>query len=348
MGNPLGFLTSSSQSQSSGIRVAPETALEQQANPMLGRQLTGMENMVNAGPGAQQMTNATQGTQQYADLLGQLGQGQGLMQAQQAGIEGYSALGNQLYGGLMRQQTAQAQQMAARQGRGMNDLMLQNKLGQQRNDLVGSFAVQQSMQAPMQQAQMMGQRSDALQGLASQAMQNRQNLLSMGSTLREQDRSYRINTGERYNTQSQEGSLLDAVGGIAGIAGTAIKGFGQIKEMGRQSEAWDQKSALMDKYKADGNTAGVERLTMGNQGGGGSSDGGMPGYKSTTQQFSPGPQWSPQQGGGQSQMQYAQQINQDDPYMQNIFARNRQQQQGAGGLAGPAPFQMSNYKRGNQ
>lgn len=218
------FDSSTSTSSKSGINVAPETDLEKQANPLLGRQLTGMEGLVNAGPGAEAMTGATGAANDYSSLLQRLGTGTGLLDAQQAGIGGYTQLGNQLYGGLMRQQTAQAQQMAARQGRGMNDLMLQNKLGQQRNDLVGSFAAQQAMAAPGQQAQYMGERNNVMQGLASQAMANRQSLLSAGSTLREQDRAYRINTGERYSNTSQTSnpSMMSNLGAIAGIAGAAF------------------------------------------------------------------------------------------------------------------------------
>ncbi len=220
------FSSSTDTSTRSGINVAPETGLEKQATNTLAGGLTGLEGIVNAGAGSQQVGAAVGAQQQYADLLGQLGQGNGLLQAQQAGIGGYTELGNQLYGGLMRQQTAQAQQMAARQGRGMNDLMMQNKLGQQRNDLVGSFAAQQAMAAPGQQAQYMGQRADVMQGLASQAMANRQALLSSGSSLRESDRSYRINTGEKYSNSSvtSNPSMMSNLGAIASIAGTVMGG----------------------------------------------------------------------------------------------------------------------------
>lgn len=253
----MGFFDSS-QSQTSGIKVAPETALEQQANPMLQRQLTGLEGVVNAGPGAAQMGNAMQGTQQYADLLGQLGQGGGLLAAQQAGIQGYTDIGNQLYGGLMRQQQVEAQRQGARMGRGTNDLMLQNKLGQQRMDLVGSFAAQQAMQAPGMQAQFMGQRSEALQGLASQAMANRQALMSMGSNLREQDRAYRINTGERYNTQSQSKSGFDALTGAIGAIGGVLGGAAKLGGMANAAGGWGKMfgigagSQISAQDKADG------------------------------------------------------------------------------------------------
>lgn len=240
MADLLSWLGGSSQGQTSrsGVNVAPETALEQQINPMLGKQMTGLEGLVGAGPGQQQVTGALGASQDYADMLGKLGQGGGLLAAQQAGIGGYTDIGNQLYGGLMRQQQVEASRAGARMGRGTNDLMLQNKLGQQRMDLVGSFAAQQAMAAPGQQAQFMGQRADVMQGLASQAMANRQALMSMGSNLREQDRSYRINTGERYSntTQTQTKSPLDTItgvaGGLFGIAGAAANLGGKANASG--------------------------------------------------------------------------------------------------------------------
>ena len=56
-------LSASSQSQSSGIKVAPETALEQYANPMLQRGLQGFEGLVGAGPGESQVRAGIGGTE---------------------------------------------------------------------------------------------------------------------------------------------------------------------------------------------------------------------------------------------------------------------------------------------
>ena len=281
-------LSKSVQSQTSGIRVAPETALEQFANPMLQRQLQGFEGLVNAGPGNAQMQAGVTGMEDYAKMLGNFSSPQGLFAAQQQGIDQYSKLGDMIFGGQMRQQQQEAQRLAGRLGRPTNDPILQAKLAQQRSDTVGAFAAQQSMALPGQLAQFGGQRAEVLQGLASQAMANRLALLGMGSQLREQDRGYRINTGERYSTQTQDGSFLSSLGGIAGIAGTALQGFGQLKNAGNYQRLVDQQ---LSKGAAPANALAT--------------------FKDST--------------GGMSNAQLSQAVNAEDPFIQ-ANARRLQQQ----------------------
>lgn len=225
--------SSQTSTQNQGIRVAPETALEQQATSGLSGNLGALQGLVDAGPGQADVTAGAAGMRDLASMLQGLSSPTGLLQAQQANVQGYTDLGNQLFGGVLRQQNDQAMRQAALSGRQGYSPILQNKLAQQRLDTVGSFAAQQALSAPMQQVQFAQQRSGILDELAQRASANRQMILGLGSTLREQDRAYRINTGERFssNTQTQTASPLNVIGGIAGIAGSVAGSWGNLKNM---------------------------------------------------------------------------------------------------------------------
>jgi hypothetical protein len=230
----LGTSTQSQNSQS-GIKVAAETDLEKQATSGLSQNLTGLQDLVGAGANQSDVTAGAQGNRDLAALLQQYSSPQGLVQAQMGAVQGYTDLGNQIFGGQLRAQNVEAQRQAARTGRQSYDAVFQNKLAQQRSDTVGNFAAQQALQSPFQSMQFATQRAGILDQLSQQAFTNRQTALGYGSQLREQDRAYRINTAEKWNNtqQSQTASPLDTMGALAGIAGTFVGGATGLSAAGQ-------------------------------------------------------------------------------------------------------------------
>jgi hypothetical protein len=69
-------------SQSMQVNVAPETALEKQINPALGQNFSALQDLINAGPGQQDVTNSLNSQRALADLLKQLQQTGGMPTAQ--------------------------------------------------------------------------------------------------------------------------------------------------------------------------------------------------------------------------------------------------------------------------
>ena len=209
----------SSTDYTSGIRVAPETALEQYASGDLLSRLKELGGIVSAGPGIGEQQAALTAQQGLASTLDRYAQG-GFLPSE-ADTQQAFGLANQLFSPQMRQMQEQAQRRAALLGRSGADPVLQARLAQQQSDLVNPFVAQQAMSLPLQRLQFQQQAADLRAGLASQALANRSTLMSMGSQLREADRSYRINTGERYGNQSTTSG-----GGVAGAISGALAGFG--------------------------------------------------------------------------------------------------------------------------
>lgn len=217
-----GLGSSSSQSSVSGIRVAPETALEKQATGYLGQNLGQLNDLTQAGPGVQDQTNYLNSSRSLASLLQSYSQGGYLPTA--ADTASASGLADQLLNPSFRQQGVEADRLAARLGRPVNDPIIQNKLRQGLADVRSSFIAQRAQQMPLERLGFAQQYASVNQGLASQAFANRQALLQAGNTLREADRAYRINTGERYGetSQSSGGGLGGAISGALGGAGAGL------------------------------------------------------------------------------------------------------------------------------
>lgn len=263
----------SSMSSVSGIRVAPETELEKQATKSLGGALGGFESIVNAGPGAQAATDAMGSNKSLQDMLKSFGAGGFLPTDQdrstantfaQQMFQPQRVQGDQNY----QDQQQQAARLAAQLNRPVNDPIIQAKLGIERmrqqqslDAQQGAFSAQTAMNMPQQRLGYTNQLADFNNNLASQAMSNRQALLSLGSNLREQDRSYRIATGEKYGNveQSSGGGLAGAIkGGMAGV------GMGAGAQKGL-SEAW---GGIKDMFKSAAPTDYMAAMAQGHGGSG--------------------------------------------------------------------------------
>jgi hypothetical protein len=197
--------------------------------------LSSLTDLVNAGPGTSAVGDANQATNQYANMLQQfLGQG-GLPNQQQIGQANNYA--NQIFAPQQEalkqsfyDQNIQNSRLAAKLGRPVNDPILANKLAfeQTRQQQMlgaqrGAFAADFANQLPGRQLDLASAFSNVRQGLASQAFQNRQALLTMGQQLTNSERQYRLNAaGRTTNTTGSSG------GGLGGMIGGAFAGVGAM------------------------------------------------------------------------------------------------------------------------
>ncbi len=192
-----------------------------------------LSDLVGRGPGANEVSANTQFQNQYAQQLQQLmgnianpNQQQNFATAQQYFAPQQTALNQQF-----EQQGVQSNRLAARLGRAGNDPILRNKLSQEQtrqqtmlNSQIGQFG----QELPAFQAnQIMGvgnALSNLRGGLATQAMNNRSQMLSMGQQLAASERQYRINTAQQYGSSYSHGETLSG-GGMKGALGGAMQGF---------------------------------------------------------------------------------------------------------------------------
>lgn len=223
----------------SGIRLqdfnalsAGQSNLEKNAYDSQVSSFTDLQNLIGKGPGGSEVSANTQFQNSYASQLQQLMQGianpnqaQNFKTAQQYFAPQQTALNQQF-----EQQNTDSNRLAARLGRAGNDPILRNKLSQEKtrqqtmlNSQIGSFG----QQLPAFQAeQIMGvgnQLSNLRQGLATQAMNNRSTLLSMGNQLASSERQYRINTAQQYGSNYSHGENLSG-GGLKGAVSGAMAG----------------------------------------------------------------------------------------------------------------------------
>ena len=213
------------------VILAPESQLEQRGGQVALDQLNQLQSMLGGGANAQDFSQGAQSQRDLAAMLGQFTQG-GFMPGQQD-ISQAGSLAQQLFQGqqvglnqAFDTQRQQASRNAARMGRSAIDPVLQNQLmqgqarmQQQLNADIGAFGTNLAMNMPQQRLQAMQQLARVQQGLASQAMANRQALLGLGSQLRGQEQNFRANTASR------EGSLTEG-GGLGGMISGAVSGVG--------------------------------------------------------------------------------------------------------------------------
>ncbi len=244
--------------QSYRTEVAPETELEKQSNKLLSSGLTDMQGLVNAGPGMQDVTSGLDSQRSLADMLSRYSQG-GFLPDQQM-INQQHGFAQQLFApqqeGLNQNFTdasMYANRNAARMGRGGNDPILMNKLLQEKtrqqsmlNAQIGQQGMQMALQQPMQQLGFAQQLAQVRSGLATQAMQNRQALMSMGSQLKGQDQNFRAGTASREMSTTGGGGMGGMISGALAGAGTGLGvgalfgGFGKssgTQDVGAESPA---------------------------------------------------------------------------------------------------------------
>lgn len=236
-----------SNSTSTSVNLANASALQNQANNNVSGDYTSLENDVNAGPGQQDVTNYMNNSTSLAAMLGQYAQSGGMPTS--SDFSQGNSLASQAFQGQQtalsqsfQQQMQQANGQAAMMGRSGTDPTLMGTLGQsqmlQRQQLManqGSYANQLAMQLPGQRLQYAGQQNQLLGGLATQALQNRQSILSMGSGILGQQQQYQLGQSGNTSTQSTpggfRGALLGAMSGAG--AGMQVASMGQMGQPGQ-------------------------------------------------------------------------------------------------------------------
>ncbi len=225
-------------------QLAPESALEKQAGQVSGDSLAELQRLMNRGPGQQDVMAGLDSSRALAALLGQYAQG-GFMPSQQD-----FATANQFTQNVFApEQTAlsqrfqDAQMMArresARLGRSANDPVLLNKLlseqtrqQQQLASQMTAYSAQQAQNLPMQRLQFTQNLAQVNQGLASQALANRQALLSAGAQLRGQEQNFRAGTASGTQTTSSGGGFQGFLSGMLGGIGTGAAVYSAFKNDG--------------------------------------------------------------------------------------------------------------------
>lgn len=214
-----------------------ETAAGQTAYDNLNQ----LQDLVNAGPGQEQVANGLSAQNQLAAMLQQYMQSGGVPtqaqtgQANQYAQQAFQGQQNSLNNTFEDQRIASSRN-SARMGRSSIDPVLQNKLLQeqsrQQGQLAadqGSFASQYAQQIGQNQLGYANQFAQVQSGLASQAMANRQALLGLGSQLRDSDRNFRAGTATTTTSQAGGGGLAGAITGIIGGAGAGMGAASSFK-----------------------------------------------------------------------------------------------------------------------
>lgn len=215
----------SSQTQTSNVNAGIATKEENLATQAISDQFRQLQDYVNLGPGEKDITAGVDSQRSLAAMLESYSKGgyaptaqdQELAKAQLAPQQ--VALDQNLRD--IREQAARQQALA---GRGPTDFVFNNRLNRNQLDLTQQLSAQQSALAAQQPFQRLNFASDLANirsGLASQAMQNRQAILSIGSQIQNAERNFRLGTASRSGNQTTEsgGGLQGAIGGALGGAG---------------------------------------------------------------------------------------------------------------------------------
>lgn len=218
------------------------SGLEESAYNQQVSSFADLSKLIGLGPGANEVSANTQFQNNFADqlqqLLGQISNptqtniAQNYSEAQQLFAPEQTALNQQF-----QDQNVASNRLSARLGRAGNDPILRNKLAQEQtrqqtmlNSQVGSYSRQLPQIKGQQVLELGGQLSNLRQGLASQALQNRQTLLAMGNELSNSERNYRLQTaghsGNTYTTTEKWGG-----GDTRGFLEGGMAGFGQGMKM---------------------------------------------------------------------------------------------------------------------
>lgn len=199
--------------------------------------------LIQSGPGQQEVQANTNFQNSYANqlqgFLSQVGnqsasqQQANYGQAQKMFAPQQTALNQQFY-----DQGIQSNRLAARLGRAGNDPIMRNKLMQEQtrqqtmlNSQIGSYGMQLPQIQAQQAMDIGGVLSNVRGGLASQALQNRSTLLSMGQSLAQSERNYRLAAANRA-TSSQGQTSGFSGGGLQGAIQGGLAGYGAAAGMG--------------------------------------------------------------------------------------------------------------------
>jgi hypothetical protein len=233
------------QSSTNQTILGPQSELDKRSTSLIDSELTNFQNMINAGPGKQQIDQSQVANQNLVKLLQQFAQGgfmPGRNEFQQA-----NDFTSQLFAPQQNQMMQQFQaddeeiaRIAARLGRDPNDPVLRNKLAQTRNNAMQTLGAQKTsfmnefaQNLPMQRLNFASQLSQVQGNLATQALANRQALLSLGQNLKSQEQNFRLGTATQMQTGVSGGGASGAIGGALagmGAAGSVLNSFSKPQQ----------------------------------------------------------------------------------------------------------------------
>lgn len=203
-----------------------------------------LQSLLQAGPGQAEVAAGLGAQQDFASRIQQVLNQGGL------DVTGGQQFAQQIFAPqqvamqqAFEQQGIEANRLAARLGRPGNDPILRNKLAQEQTrqqallqSQQGAFAAQQAIELPRMQLGYAEALAGVRGGLASQAFQNRQAMMTLGQQLTASERQYRMGTATTTNSQQQSsgGGLGGAIAG--GLAGAGVAP--QFSQLGSMFGSW--------------------------------------------------------------------------------------------------------------
>jgi hypothetical protein len=208
------------------------SAAGQQANGYSQDSLNAYRNLVQSGPGAEDVGNATAASRSYAQSLnnasstGLYNSTRGAQLAEQQFAPQRQALAQ-----AMQDQISQANRAASSAGRSSNDPILRARLGAEAMRQTASLSAQQNSaamdlgrQSTIDSLSLQGQQVNTLQGLSQQAFSNQGNLFNMSQTQLQSQLALR-DSDKRNGGGGWLGALTGALAG-AGAGAQMASGFG--------------------------------------------------------------------------------------------------------------------------
>lgn len=242
-----GIAGAQGQRSTQEVNLGPASGLELATGRGLTSDYEALRGLVGSGANAGDVAAGAQGQRDLAAMLRQYAGGgflpgqQDWQTARNFAQEAFQpqqvALGQQ-----QKQEQLKANQLAAQLGRPVNDPIIQSKLAQERMQQQerlgasqGAYASQFALNLPQQRLGYTAQLADVQSSLASQAMSNRQALLSLGSQLRGQEQNFRLGSASR--TVSGGGGLGGAISGAIGGIGAGLGAQGMLGQQAFQTAA---------------------------------------------------------------------------------------------------------------
>lgn len=295
IGALAGSMGSGGQSVTTTRNVAPAGADELYAGQAQMDILRQLQQFQSAGPGQADVAAGYGAQNDLAKLLQQYAQG-GYAPTEADQLTARTQMAPQFEQAKQNQMLANQQfrQQAAVSGRGPMDFAFTNRLNQNTGNQMNMLAAQQSQlaaQQPMQRLGFMQDFANIKQGLATQAMQNRLAIASLGSNIQNANMQARL--GSAGSTQSQSGTGGGLAGALmGGLAGAGV-GASMWNKFGGSSGADMAASSPWNSVQPSANLAGL----IGAQGNAGSSyGGGSRGIVSTSAPTSQAASWSSNYG----------------------------------------------------
>ncbi len=241
-----GFIAGSQKDVSHSLTqkfLSPKTELEHQAEGSIADNLNQYGQIVAKGPGQRDMTTALGASRSLADLLKKYSEG-GFLPSN----EDYSSAWSTTQNMFQPRQTQLAQRFqdeeqdymkqAQRMGRDPMDVVFKNRLAQTRareQALLGAdqtqYYQQQAFNMPNQRLQYANSYAQVTGGLASQALANRQNLLSLGNTIKQNEANFRLNSADTNTRDSSGGGFKGGLAGGLAETGASLEIMGKAGSM---------------------------------------------------------------------------------------------------------------------